>query len=140
MSPEIESLLKNAEWIEHPLTGEPLDQGGWMCLYLGYIRLPNVVGGPKGDEAFAEATSRLGTYVQNTIAQSGSDFPTATALFVKQLGQERGSRLIQVALGLQPYDATELQRDLQEICDALTGIDGKKRSPAAVIEELVSLK
>lgn len=139
LTKDIEDHIKDAEWIEHPLTGEPLDQGGWMCLYLGYIKIPNVVGGPKGDEQFAQATARLGTYVQNAIAQSGKDFPTATHVFVEQLGAERGSRLVQVALGLQPYDATELQRDLREICDALSRLDGKKRSPEAVIQQLVSL-
>ena len=139
LTKDIEQHLKDAEWIEHPITGEPLDQGGWMCLYLGYIKIPNVVGGPKGDEQFAQATARLGTYVQNAIAQSGKDFPTATTVFCEQLGVERGSRLVQVALGLQPYDATELQRDLPEICSALTRIDGKKRSPETVIQQLVSL-
>ena len=136
---EIEAHIRDAEWIENPITGLPLDQGGWMCLYLGYIKIPNVVGGPKGDEQFALATARLGTYVQNAIAQSGKDFPAATSVFCEQLGVERGSRLIQVALGLQPYEATELQRDLREICDALSRLDGKKRTPETVIQQLVSL-
>ena len=73
--------------------------------------------------------------MQNAIAQSG-DFPATTVFCAAGCGAR--SRLVQVALGLQPYDATELQQDLPEICSALTRIDGKKRSPETVIQQLVS--
>jgi len=133
---QIENLIKNAEVLINPATGEPLDQGGWMLLYLGYLRLDDVVGGAQGDEALAVASLGIGRLVSEQIARSGVGFVEARKLFGESFECEGGAyKLVAVAAGLDHYEPESLRRDIPEICSALRSIGGTW-TPKSLVEEL----
>lgn len=136
---KIEGYLQDAIAILDPETKMPLDVGGWMNLYLGYIQIPEVVGGAQGDESFEGIASSFGNYIAKSIAGSGKTPIEAKEIFFKSFDDEaRATKLVMVGSGLDTYNTTELQRDFPAICAALSKLDGRARSPHDLIVELKS--
>ncbi|MCT0225542.1 hypothetical protein [Synechococcus sp. CS-1328] len=134
---KIEGLIKDAFVIEDPRSGLPLDQGGWMLLYLGYIAITGVVGGARGDQSMEIAVSRFPQYASRLISRSGKDFIEVKAIAEKVFpARERASKLIAVAAGLDQYEPEELSLDAEGICKVFGLIDGMARTPRGLIDEL----
>lgn len=137
LTPRIEALIKDAMVIEDPRSGQPLDQGGWMLLYLGYLTIPGVVGGAKGDQTMEKAASSFPRYASRLIARSGIEFLEAKAIAESVFRSgERAKKLIEVAAGLAQYEPEDLSLDAEDICKVFCRIDGKTRTPEGLIEEL----
>lgn len=134
---KIQGLIEFAEPIMNPNTDEPLDAGGWMNLYLGYLRIPGVVGGAKGDIDFEKAVNGLGRYVSRVISQSGKDFIEARPVLERSMGPDDAQKLIAVAAGLGTYSSTELAATMAKICEALERLDGQRRTPEGMVADLI---
>lgn len=136
LTADIEELLKDAKPILDPVTDQPLDAGGWMNLYLGYIQINGVVGGA-GSVSTEAAAKAIGQYIEKTVKDSGKDFMEAKALFSDAIDDaDKARKMIAVAASIDSYTADELTADIENICKALTAIDGKKRDPEAVVAAL----
>lgn len=137
VTPRIEELIREAIFIQDPRTGLPLDQGGWMLLYLGYISIAEVVGGAKGDQNIEMAVERFPRYASRLISASGTDFIEVKAIAEKVFrSPAQASKLIAVAAGLDQYEPEEFSRDVADICTVFTLLDGMSRSPIGLIEDL----
>lgn len=133
---QIEILIRDAECIMDPLTGLPLDQGGWMNLYLGYLRIPGVVGAAKGDADFEKVAAKVGRYIYQRIQKSGMEFPAAKAAAAKVVGEELAAKMLAVAVGLETMTAEQLTNVFGPLCEGLAAIDGESVSPEAVASAL----
>lgn len=133
LTARIEEMLKDAEPIIDPRTNEPLTQGGWMELYLGYVKVPGVVGGASSSQDFSKVAAKLGTYIEKVIRESGQDFGSAKAVFTKKLDATKATRMIAAAAHLEEFTADEVTGEIGDICDALEALDGVKRDPEAVV-------
>lgn len=133
---QIQQLIEHAEVLLNPYTGEPIDQGDWMMLYLGYLQLQGVVGGPQGDADLVKASAAIGRFVASCIASSGHDFIEAKELFELAFPErERAHKLVAVAAGLDAYDPEELRCDVVDICRALSHL-GDTWTPQRLLERL----
>ena len=135
LTARIEELLKDAKPILDPETNMPIDAGGWINLYLGYIQIPGVVGGA-GSGSTAEAASQIGSFIEKTIKASGKDFMEAKALFASATDDAKARKMIAAAASIDSYSADELTADINGICAALKALDGKDREPQAVVAAL----
>lgn len=133
LTAKIEELLLDAEAVIDPRTNEPLTQGGWMELYLGYIKVPGVVGGASTNQDFAKAAAMLGTYIEKVIRDSGRDFGSAKSVFTNALNSDKATRMIAAAAHLEEFTADEVTGEINGICSALEALDGVRRDPEAVI-------
>ena len=134
---KIEKLIKGKQAIMNPLAPKlPLDQGDWMDLYLGYLQIPGVIGGAKGEGALEQVALKLGKYVYGVVQGSGKDFVEAREVFTKSLDSKSAEKLIACAVGLDSYASDELTTELAKICQALERLDGKPRTPEVVAAEL----
>ena len=70
LTSRIEELLKDAKPIMY--NGEPIDAGGWMNLYLGYIQIEGVVGGV-GSASTESAAKAIGQYIEKAVKKSGKE-------------------------------------------------------------------
>lgn len=132
----IEELLLDAKPIIDPNTDKPLDAGGWMNLYLGYIQIPGVVGGA-GSASTEAAAKAIGAYIEKAVKDSGKDFMEAKALFSDSMGDaDKARKMVAVAASIDEYSTDELTADIEAICKALTALDKKKRDPQAVVAAL----
>jgi hypothetical protein len=130
----IEELLKDAKSVMHG--GEPLDAGGWMNLYLGYIQIEGIVGGV-GSASTELAAKAIGQYIEKAVKESGKDFMQAKALFADAMrSPDKARKMVAVAASIDSYSADELTADIGQICKALTSLDGKKRDPEMVVAAL----
>ena len=133
LTSKLEELLLDAEAVIDPRTNEPLTQGGWMELYLGYIKIPGVVGGASITQDFSKAAAQLGTYIEKVIRDSGKDFGSAKSVFAKKLNADKATRMIAAAAHLEEFTAEEVTAEIGNICTALEALDGVKRDPEAVV-------
>ncbi|QNJ25881.1 hypothetical protein SynSYN20_01554 [Synechococcus sp. SYN20] len=133
LTARIEEMLKDAEPIIDPRTNEPLTQGGWMELYLGYIKVPGVVGGASESQDFSKVAAQLGTFIETVIRDSGKDFSSAKSIFTKKLSAAQATRMISAAAHLEEFTPDEVTAEIGNICTALEALDGKKRNPEAVV-------
>ena len=134
----IEDLLQDAEPLLHPVTGEPLDAGDFMNLYLGYIKLPGVVGGASDSADFDAVAGKIGGYIESVIRKTKTDFVEARVAFTKAFGgnEEAAKKMVAAAAGLETYTSEELTGGIKQICEALERLDGKARTPEQVVKEL----
>lgn len=135
---KIEALLQDAKCLLHPVSGEPLDAGGFMNLYLGYLQLDGVVGGASTSTDFSAIADKIGAYLEDAIRTSGTDFVDAKGIFAKAFdgNMEKATKLVAVAAGLDKFTSDELTADAANICNALERLDGKGRTPDSLIKEL----
>ena len=136
LTADIEKLLQDASAIMDPNTDAPLDAGGWMNLYLGYIQIPGVVGGA-GSTSTEAAAKAIGQYIEKIVKDSGKDFMEAKALFSDAMSSpDKARKMIAVAASIDSYTPDELTADIEQICEALTALDGKEREPSMVVAAL----
>ena len=137
LSPQVESLIKHADVLMNPNTGLPIDQADWMSVYLGYMVLPDVVNGPEGDPQFQEVVDNFGNYIGKVLEAKGIGFADASRLLNKATNNPQlADTLMLAACGLKPMEANQLTTQFQAICQALTTLDGKKRDPMRVVQEI----
>lgn len=130
----IESLLQDAKPVLDPSDQTPLDAGGWMNLYLGYIKVDGVV----GNQASAESAAKsIGMYIEKSVKDSGKDFMEAKAIFSDAMSNpDKARKMIAVAASIDSYSAEELTADIKAICEALNALDGKQRDAEMVLAAL----
>ena len=136
---QIEELLKDAIAICDPETGAPLDQGGWMNLYLGYLQLPFVIGGAADEPHFEEVAEKIPGFISRVVQESGKTAIEAKQLYVDAMGSpEKAAKLAAVGAGLDTYSVQELVRDIEAICEAVSALQGKKWSVVDLATNIVS--
>lgn len=136
----IESWIENATVIINPVTGQPLDQGGFMATYLGYIKIPGVINGAVQNNSELENLAKAcGKYLQHIITQSDKNIWDCGAI-ASQIFQDetRSRKFVAVATGLDSYSGIEIQRDITEICILISGIRGQEVSPEMLVNELTA--
>lgn len=137
LTASIEEVLQRSEWINNPTNGLPLDQGGWMMMYLGYISVPGIAPLMPSTEVLRELAPFVGSYLADLVRQSGKDFYKLSALANDLFGgKEEARRLVSVAAGIETYKIHELQRDLENIATLAQRLDGKARTVAQLVEEM----
>jgi len=137
LTPRIEELLEGAEPLIDPRTEQPLTQGGFLELYLGYVHLPGVIGGSGGSTDMAQVAANLGPYIEAVIRNARVDFVEARQAFTKALADEAKAKLVvAAAAGLETLSAEELTTNVQGICAGLERIDGRARTPEELVQEL----
>lgn len=137
LTPPVEEMMRDAEVIMNPVTGGPLDQGGWMMVYLGYVELPDIGPLMETDETFKDLAKTTGDYLQKVIMASNRDFYAFSEAAQSICGsKEEASKLVSVAAGVDQYQAIDLQRDLIKISRVLERIDGKRRSVTDLLREM----
>jgi len=135
LTADIEELLKDAKAIMDPNTGAPVDAGGWINLYLGYIKIPGVIGGT-GSGPTKEAAAAVGSFIERSIKESGKDFMEAKSIFSSATDAVKAKKMIAAAASIDSYSVEELTSELPSICKALEALDGKERNPSAVVAAL----
>lgn len=135
LTARIEELLKDAKAIIDPNTDSPVDAGGWINLYLGYIQIPGVVGGA-GSADFQSASVAIGGFIEKVIKESGKDFMQAKAIFASASDETKARKMIAAAASIDSYSTDELTADIATICKALKALDGKDREPSAIVAAL----
>ncbi len=133
----IETLIRDAESLTNPQTNCPLDVGGWINVYIGYLKLPEVVDCIENAPDLKAIAKKVGPYIFNVITTSGHDMAQARELFGKVLSNEtKAMKLIAVAAQIQELSAKELDNDVKSICLALEAIDGKHRTSTDLYKAL----
>lgn len=139
LTPSIEEALENAVVIMHPFTSTPLDQGGFMMAYLGYLKIEGVLSGSALTESsIRHAQKTVGLCLKEMmIVQNKSIFDVqelARKIFAND-GQ-KVQKLINVILGTDAYDSVELQRDITEISMIASSIIQENITPEAFLSKL----
>ncbi|MFZ9995807.1 hypothetical protein [Vulcanococcus sp.] len=136
----VEEILKRSSAVLNPITGCPLDQGGWMLLFMGYIEIPNVPSGAvdPSDSEFLTAMDLLGPYVSAVMQSMGMDVWTAHSKVSGAMDNPaKAKKLMAVAAGVDRYDAKTLAADLDDICCGLEAIDKRTRSASTLLREIL---
>ena len=124
-SARIEEILERFEPVLHPETGEALDAGGLMMVYLGYLELPELVPAESvGDKALALAASKIGGWVEELITERGLKFRDGLQLIKdKWTGSDSGRDLFcQVVAGMADYKVEQLRTELDSIAACVSGL------------------
>jgi len=135
LTARIEELLKDAKAIIDPNTDCPIDAGGWINLYLGYVQIPGVVGGA-GSSDFETASIQMGSFIEKVIKESGKDFMEAKAIFASASDETKARKMIAAAASIDAYTTDELTSEIAVICKCLEALDGKTREPSAIVAAL----
>lgn len=131
-----EEILERSEWIANPANGWPLDQGGWMMMYLGYITVPGITPLMPSADALREMAPNVGGYLADLIRSSGKDFYAFSDIASQEFGREETRKVIAVAANLDTYKTHELQRDLELLAALAERLDGKGRTVGQLVEEM----
>lgn len=121
----IEEILERFEPVLNPETGEPLDAGGLMMVYLGYLILPELVPSESVDDsALSLAASKLGGWIEELIAERGLKFRDGLQLIrTKWSGSDSGRDLFcQVVAGMADYKVDQLREELENIAACVSGL------------------
>lgn len=136
----VSEILDRSTEVLHPLTGVPLDQGGWMLLFMGYIEIPGVPAGTvdPSDSEFLTAMDLIGPYVSAVMQSMNMDVWTAHSKVSGAMADPAKARkLMAVAAGCDRYDAKTLAADLNDICAGLGAIDSRTRTASALLREIL---
>ena len=138
---QVESWIENATCIINPITGEPLDQGGFVMAYMGFIKIPGVINGAVQNNQDLEGLAKqVGKLLQQVITESGKTIwecgEIASSIYHDEV---RARKFVAVATGLDSYTSIEIQRDITEICLLVSAITDTEVSPDRLVEKLVAL-
>ena len=132
VTPQIESWIENATVIVNPITKEPVGQGCFVNIYLGYIKIEGVLNGSSDQDPqkMNRIAGVFGEFVQKRIKDSSSDIWSALAIAEACFGDEsRAKKFVAVATGLDSYTGLELQRDIHEIAAIVAEITHEPLNP-----------
>ena len=121
----IEEILERFEPVLNPETGEALDAGGLMMVYLGYLHLPELVPSEAvGDKELALAASKIGGWVEELMTERGLKFRDGLQLIKdKWTGSDSGRDLFcQVVAGMADYKTEQLRSELDSIAACVSGL------------------
>lgn len=121
----IEEILERFDPVMNPETGKPLDAGGLMMVYLGYLELPELVPAASvSDVAIANAAKKIGGWVEELLEEKGLKFRDGLALIKdKWKGSNTGRDLFcQVVAGMADYTAEQLRTDLDNIAGTVSDL------------------
>jgi hypothetical protein len=121
----IEEIVERFDPVLHPETGEPLDAGDLMMVYLGYLQLPNLVPSAAVDEKeMAAAAKKIGGWVEALIEERGLKFRDGLQLIKdKWTGSDSGRDLFcQVVAGMADYNAEQLRGELETIAQTVSSL------------------
>ena len=135
---KVELLIKGKTAICDPETGAPLDAGGWMNLYLGYLKIPQVLELPSA--ATTKITKKLAesvrAYMSREIQKSGQPVHEVAPIARKLIAdQETMTTIMQAVVGLGTLDAADLPEMLPDICKLLNRLDNRERTPDSILQE-----
>lgn len=133
----IEILIRDAQWIVDPYTQGPLDQGGFLAVYLGYTQIEGIVSPAEFKPAdYAKAAARITGYVYKRIMEANVDFMSAKTTIASDVSPETADLVIKIAMGLETVSTEKLTYHLPTICDALKAVDGLDATPVDVLSIL----
>ena len=133
----IEEILERFDPVINPETDAPLDAGGLMMVYLGYLELPELVpAAAVNDQAIANATKKIGGWVEELLEEKGLKFRDGLALIKgKWTGSDDGRDLFcQVVAGMADYKTEQLRADLDTIAETITALIDEDISGEELIE------
>ena len=122
---KIEEILERFEPVINPETGQPLDSGDLMMVYLGYLRLPELVpAAAVDDKSIAAAAKNIGGWVEALIEERGLKFRDGLQLLKdKWTGSDSGRDLFcTVVAGMADYKIDQLRNDLDAIATCIGGL------------------
>ena len=135
---KVELLIKGKTAVCDPETELPLDAGAWMNLYLGYLKIPQVLELPSA--ATTKITKKLAesvrAYVSREIQKSGQPVHEVAPIARKLIAdQETMTTIMQAVVGLGTLDAADLPEMLPDICKLLNRLDNRERTPDTILQE-----
>ena len=136
-TPRIEEILERFDPVIHPDTGAPLDAGGLMMVYLGYLELPELVPAKAVEDAdMASAAKKIGGWVEELLEERGLKFRDGLALIKdKWTGSDAGRDLFcQVVAGMADYKPEQLRVDLDNVAATITSLIDEDITGEEVVE------
>ncbi len=134
---KIERTIKGKMAIIDPETKQPLDQGGWMNLYLGYLKIEEVSGLANNDEKITEKLAAdVQIWIAKEIHKSGTPIHQVTPMVRKLLkNDEKTGKIMQAITALAPLNAVELPDLLDDLTKVVNEVTGSDRTPQQVLQE-----
>ena len=120
LSPRLRQLLEAYQPLLDPISQEPLGCGGFMAIYLGYLRLPIERHRSLTAEEARQLAGRLGEWLDGELSARGWGFREASRRLQQAwTGEKAGAeRLVRVIGGLEDYGAKQLAEDWERIAVA----------------------
>ena len=140
-TPRIEEILERFDPVMNPATGEALDAGGLMMVYLGYLELPELVPSASVDDvAIATAAKKIGGWMESLLEERGLKFRDGLALIkAKWTGTDKGRDLFcQVVAGMADYTTEQLRADLDNIAATVTELIDEDITGEEIIEAIIA--
>ena len=136
----IEEIVERYEPILHPESGEPLNAGDLMMVYLGYIEISGL--GPSINEKknYAAAAGKLGNWIEALLEERGMRFREAIAI-VKKKWQGSAEGLIRFngcASGISEYTEQELASDWEAITKVVSVLMDEDVSESDLMEMVIA--
>lgn len=121
----IEEILDRYDVVEHPTTGEPMNAGDLMMVYLGYIELPELVpAAAVDDKVLAKVAKEIGPWVEALIQERGLSFRDGLKMLSdKWTGSDAGrDKFCSVVAGMADYNVATIKPDLETIAKAVSAL------------------
>ncbi len=136
---KIERLISNKLSILHPETGDPLGAGEWFELFLGRIKIHDVItGGETDDSEMTEALAEdVRGYLSREIQQIGKPIHEVTPIARRVIGDEATARsIMEAVVGLNILSIDDLPATLGHIANLLNELDdSRQRTAETIIQE-----
>jgi len=124
LSPRLRQLLEAYQPLVDPISQEPLGCGGFMAIYLGYLRLPIERPRSLTAEEARQLAGRLGEWLDGELSARGWGIREASRRLQQAwTGEKAGAeRLVRVIGGLEEYGAKQLAEDWERIAVAAAAV------------------
>jgi hypothetical protein len=124
LSPRLRQLLEAYQPLVDPISQEPLGCGGFMAIYLGYLRLPIERPRSLTAEEARQLAGRLGEWLDGELSARGWGIREASRRLQQAwTGEKAGAeRLVRVIGGLEDYGAKQLAEDWERISMATAAV------------------
>ena len=132
----VEEILARYEPLLHPVTGQPLDAGDLMNLYLGYLSIALPISHELQVDQATVLAAAIGPWAERMIEDRGLRFREAVSRIRSEwTGDKAGvDRFCGVVAGMSEYSAADLITDWSAITAALGQLIDEELDPAALAE------
>ncbi len=136
----IEEIVQRYEPILHPETGEALNAGDLMMVYLGYLEIPGL--GPSENETknYKAAAGKLGSWIEALLDEKGMRFREAIGI-VKGKWQGSPEGLVRFngcASGISEYTEKELAADWSDITKVVAALMDEDVTETDLMEMVIA--
>ena len=133
---EIESLIKGKLTILDPEDGLPLDQGKWMNLYLGYLKIEEAAGLAKPTTELTDVVAMsVVRYLVKEVNKTGKPMSEITPVMRKVMSEEQTRKIMEAFVGIGALAGDDLPEMLEPLTKALKTISGRELSVDALLTE-----